>query len=86
MTQPLILQPPQCKEEQKMSEQPNVIIPAALYTELQAYLTGSVFASIDDLVAYVLQDFLERQNKTSNPPSEENQKIIEDRLKNLGYL
>ncbi len=59
-----------------------IIIPENLFRQLQVYLEESIFASVEDLAAYILQDFLDKH--TTKSPKEK--KIVEERLRNLGYL
>jgi Arc/MetJ-type ribon-helix-helix transcriptional regulator len=63
-----------------------ILIPQELYRRLQAHLKNSVFSSMDDLIAFALQDFLDRQNTTGGDTAADADKIIQERLKNLGYL
>lgn len=61
-------------------------IPQELHRRLQAHLEKSVFSSLDDLVAFALQEYLERQHTAEQTDAEDADKIIRERLKNLGYL
>ena len=61
-------------------------IPQELYRRLQAHLKDSVFSSLDDLAAFALQDYLDRQSPAKEATKDDADKIIRERLKNLGYL
>lgn len=69
-----------------MANQNIINIPDALFRELQACQKESIFPTLDDLAAYILQDYLDKQKNKSGDMEEETQQVIEKRLKNLGYL
>lgn len=69
-----------------MNKEKKISVPENLFANLQAYLEQSMFASVDDLAAYILQDFLDKQTGGQDQSSEDGNKIIEERLRNLGYL
>ena len=69
-----------------MANQNIINIPDALYRELLTRQKESIFPTLDDLVAYILQDYLDKQKNKSGDKEDETQQVIEKRLKNLGYL
>ena len=69
-----------------MDKQNIINIPDSLYLELQTYQKQSIFPSVDDLVSYILQDFLDKQKSDSERQEKDIERVIEERLKNLGYL
>lgn len=69
-----------------MNEEKHINLPGPLYKELQTYQKNSIFPSIDDLAAYILQEFLDKQRGDSKEQEQDAKRVIEERLKNLGYL
>ncbi len=69
-----------------MANQNIINIPDALYRELLTRQKESIFPTLDDLAAYILQDYLDKQKNKSGDKEDETQQVIEKRLKNLGYL
>lgn len=69
-----------------MNKQNILNIPELLYRKLQTYQEQSVFPNLDDLAAYILQDFLDKQKSDSEQQEKEANRVIEERLKNLGYM
>lgn len=67
-----------------------VRIPRSLAQRIQRRLPGSDFSSIDAYVSYVLDQLITEleggKQKSQEAFSEEEQKIVEDRLRNLGYM
>jgi len=69
-----------------MTRSIQVEIPETLYRELEKRLPDNAFSSVQDLVAYILQDFLDRQTSEKSDPKGIDDEAIRNRLKNLGYL
>ncbi len=70
-----------------MDKQITINIPDQLLKAVEARLNKSPFATIDDLVLYLMQSYLDAadgQNSTNQTPEEAEE--IKKRLKNLGYL
>jgi len=61
-------------------------IPETLHIELIKKLQGSAFNSVDDLASFVLQEYLDKQRENKEPSAEEDEEVIKERLRNLGYL
>jgi len=68
-----------------MSGQKTVSIPASLLEQLEDVLHQSAFSSVDDLVLFILQTYLE-QNPASKEISADEEEAVRERLRNLGYL
>lgn len=67
--------------------QKSVQIPEKLYAGLQAILPDTVFNSVEELVLFALQDYVDSQpqmNNTKEPPATD--EVVARRLKDLGYL
>lgn len=58
-------------------------IPEELYETLDKKLSDSTFKSVEDFCVFILQSYLDKEN---NQTTGSEQKIIEERLRNLGYL
>ncbi len=69
-----------------MSKTKVINIPETLKLELINILEGSVFTSVDELASFVLQDYIDKQKGNNEPSAEQDEDIIKERLKNLGYL
>ena len=61
-------------------------IPETLHLELIKKLQGSAFNSVDDLSSFVLQEYLDKQTENKGSSEEEEEQVIKERLRNLGYL
>ncbi|MGD9898975.1 MAG: hypothetical protein AB7T22_07595 [Calditrichaceae bacterium] len=65
----------------------NIQLPDKLWRELEKYLGETSFTSIDDLVLFVLQDFIDQSGiKNENGYSDNESDEIKKRLEDLGYL
>jgi metal-responsive CopG/Arc/MetJ family transcriptional regulator len=69
-----------------MSTDKIVKIPDTLYKELENVHKQSIFPSLDDLIIFILQEYLDKQNASPEKNEKDAEKIIKERLKNLGYL
>ena len=61
----------------------SIQIPEALFKEILKRVPESSFKSVDDLITFILQAYLDNQE---NNTTEDEQEIVEERLRNLGYL
>lgn len=61
-------------------------IPGRLYSELVKVTEKSVFPSVDDLILYILQDYLDKQEAPSEQSTLQPDEEIRKRLQDLGYL
>ncbi len=68
-----------------MPQQKTVSIPASLLEQLDSVLHQSAFSSVDDLVLFILQTYLD-QNPVSKEISADEEEAVRERLRNLGYL
>ena len=55
-----------------------------LAADLTGFLKETSFKTLDELIEFILKDYLDNQQADLNKT--ENKKILEERLKNLGYL
>ncbi len=68
------------KEEKKA-----VFLPAELYGEIEKRVSATDFGSVDEYVKFVLEEVV-REEGEEKPFSEEEEKEVKRRLKDLGYL
>ena len=55
-----------------------------LLNHLNEFLKETSFKNLDELLEFILKDYLYNNQVDSN--KEEDKKILEERLRNLGYL
>ncbi|MCC7572385.1 MAG: CopG family transcriptional regulator [Candidatus Methanofastidiosum sp.] len=67
-----------------MEELGAVKIPKRLIEEIKEYIKDSEFKSVDDYVSFVIEEVLKDDDEAEF--SEEDEKLVKDRLKDLGYL
>lgn len=67
-----------------MEELGTVKIPKRLIEEIKDYIKDSEFKSVDDYVSFVIEEVLKDDEEPEF--SEEDEKLVKDRLKDLGYL
>jgi Arc/MetJ-type ribon-helix-helix transcriptional regulator len=68
------------KEEKKA-----VFLPTELYKEVEKRVSATDFGSVDEYVKFVLEDIVEEDGE-EKAFSEEEEKEVKKRLKDLGYL
>jgi len=61
-------------------------IPDPLLDELAKFHEESIFPSLDDLIIYILQEYLDKKNASPQNDRNSDDEIVQERLKNLGYL
>lgn len=69
-----------------MSADKIIGIPGPLYEKLEDYQKKSIFSSLDDLIIYILQEYLDKQSTSSAGEKKYEDEVVQKRLKNLGYL
>jgi len=70
-----------------MNEQRQITIPTELFEKLARVASASGFDSTEDLILFVLQDYLDQNVvKEDMDLSPEEEKKIRKRLKDLGYM
>lgn len=69
-----------------MSQSNTLRIPESLHGELNRALERSIFKSVDDLAAFILQQYLDNEKETAETTPEEDEQAVKERLRNLGYL
>ncbi|KYC53477.1 MAG: hypothetical protein AMQ22_00267 [Candidatus Methanofastidiosum methylothiophilum] len=67
-----------------MEDLGTVKIPKRLIEEIKEYIKDSEFKSVDDYVSFVIEEVLKDDDEAEF--SEEDEKLVKDRLKDLGYL
>jgi metal-responsive CopG/Arc/MetJ family transcriptional regulator len=75
---------PNLREKNKVT----IKIPRPLYEKLQTAISGSGFRSVNEFIVHVLRDLVSlRSDKEGKEDlTEEEIRIIRERLKNLGYF
>jgi len=65
-----------------------VSIPTPLYEKTRELIEGTGFTSVSEFVSYLLREVVAMKERGRKTPelSPEEEKIIEDKLKALGYL
>jgi hypothetical protein len=68
-----------------------VTIPASLYARLSELVAASGAESVEELSVRIIRDWVSKQSAPSpkgkpSPISPEDEKIVEERLKSLGYM
>jgi len=69
-----------------MSQSSTINIPESLYQELSKALDSSIFNAVDDLAAFILQQYLDTEKGSAELTLEEDEQAVKERLRNLGYL
>ncbi len=72
-----------------VADDPTVAVPAELYAKLSELLGKSGAESVEELVSRIVRDWISKQGTTAaktSPISAEDEKVVEERLKSLGYL
>ena len=69
-----------------MSQSVRVEIPETLFRQLEKTLDKTVFSSVNDLILFILQDYLDKQSDGQVDARGIDDQAIRNRLKNLGYL
>ncbi len=65
----------------------NIQIPDTLRENLENYMRETSFTSVDDLVLFILQDFIDQTEDSSEKGYSDNESDeIKKRLEDLGYL
>ncbi|MEJ2053562.1 MAG: hypothetical protein P8X42_06545 [Calditrichaceae bacterium] len=70
-----------------MIQERTIQVPASLYKQLESQLKQSSFKKIDDLAAFILQNYLDQQGADRDKPlkTEDDQAVLK-RLEDLGYM
>ena len=69
-----------------MSQPQTIHIPESLFLELNKALGRTVFNSVDDLAAFILQQYLDTEKENAETTPQEDEQAVKERLRNLGYL
>lgn len=73
------------EEESKRTKFTTVSIPIPLFEKLKKQIEGTGFTSVSSYVGYVLREIIANK-KGEKPFTEENEKRVKKRLRDLGYL
>jgi Arc/MetJ-type ribon-helix-helix transcriptional regulator len=65
-------------------EKKSVFLPAELYSKVEERVKATDFASVDEYVEFVLEEVVKEEEEGAF--SEEEEKEVKKRLKDLGYL
>jgi Arc/MetJ-type ribon-helix-helix transcriptional regulator len=71
------------KNEKKLTK---VYIPDVIVEKIKKRIEGSSFETISEYISHVLNDVLSKEEDIHDAYSEEDEKIVKERLKALGYL
>ena len=66
-------------------EKKTVLLPAELYSKVEERLKATDFGSVDEYVEFVLEEVV-KEAEEEKAFSEEEEKEVKKRLKDLGYL
>jgi len=69
-----------------MSKNKTIDLPAGLFAQLEAALESSAFHSVDDLVLFILQNYLDQNLSAGKAITPDEEEVVRQRLRNLGYL
>ena len=71
-----------------MEDKIEIGISKKLFEKIRSNINEGGFDSVDEYIEFVMNEFLVESNETQKSPkiSEEEEKIIKERLKSLGYL
>jgi hypothetical protein len=70
-----------------MNKNRPINLPEKLYKELMLNLQQSSFKSIDDYIAYILQNYLDQQKlDNNNKQQSHDDEAVLKRLEDLGYM
>jgi len=61
-------------------------IPESLYQKIKEQIKGTEFSSVEDYVIFVLEEILKEEDELETSLSPEEEELVKERLKGLGYL
>ena len=67
-------------------EKKAVSLPVELYSKIEQRAAATEFRSVDEYVAFVLEEVLKEEGEEDRAFSKEEEEQVKDRLKALGYL
>ena len=71
----------------KAPDKVTIKIPRPLYEKIGRVIEGAGYNSVTDFIVYVLRDIVSTHKVTeAESYSEEEMKLVKDRLRSLGYL
>lgn len=68
-----------------MNKSKTITIPEHLHRKLEEHRQTTAFASLNDLITFVLQDYLDQQEQPQNS-QEQDEASLKKRLRDLGYM
>ena len=63
-----------------------IAIPKVLYQRIEEQIKRTDFSSVEDYVIFVLEEILKEENDSEATLSPEEEEMVKERLKGLGYL
>jgi hypothetical protein len=63
-----------------------ILISHSLNIKLKKYLKNSTFLSVDEFASSILEEYVAHMEKSEDDKSDDDEKLILDRLKKLGYI
>ena len=70
-----------------MSEEYGIIkIPKGIIAKIEQQIQGTRFKSVGEYIAFVLEEVIRDEEESDEVYSEEDEKKVKERLKELGYL
>ncbi len=63
-----------------------VSIPTTLYKKIEEQIEGTEFSSVEDYIIFVLEEILKEDEDSESALSPEEEELVKERLKGLGYL
>ncbi len=63
-----------------------ISIPEMLYQKIEEQIKGTEFSSVEDYVIFVLEEILKEEDDSEATLTPEEEELVKERLKGLGYL
>jgi len=63
-----------------------IYLPETLYQKIEEQIKGTEFSSVEDYVIFVLEEILKEEDDSEATLTPEEEELVKERLKGLGYL
>ena len=63
-----------------------ISIPETLYQKIEEQIKGTEFSSVEEYVIFVLEEILKEEDDSEAALTPEEEELVKERLKGLGYL